>query len=444
MLQKNDVAWGDWGIFSFDKFLMEFQGSEEFMRYPFDGYYSHSVAIDDFLNDRPSQDSACPELFIALFEFARRRVPHRVQDITGEASLYNPLRDNRAGARPSIPDRAPDIFKFILEGDEKKGHALVVEFDQPAGSLDNLLDDCIPLRKIGEVNAHAVSIVNKFPAYVRLMDDKLFRLLSKLGFMAQGNGLDSKFSTVTTIPFGINMVSFPFVYAESLSELPVFDVYATLKAAQNALKRGIKGSHNQQYDLFFNIEPLAGGTIPRIHVQTYLRTHRDAKEVHKFSEEALISLRDFSSNERITLGPPNRSWQAYAPPVKRGKYDVRLELRHAREKAFDALNDKELWDLGEQLVYHSRVLDEVIGIKARNIQIFPTGVIISPFAVAGGHEKAMNERIYGLPPFHFARQYNDKKVIMPKDLYRRPIDSQGLRAFNALVDEDCLMVRKAA
>ena len=448
MLLRDEIPWGDWGIFSYDKFIEEFGYSKEFMNTRAEGYYDYQQAIGDFLMDREAKgDSCCTGLFSGLDTFARRRIPHRVEDVMGKASLYNPLRDNRAGARPSIPDRAPDIFKFILEGDEKKGHALIVEFDQQItknDSLDDLFQDSVPLRKVGDADAHAVTIINRFPAYVRVFDERLSKLLDKIGFLSHEKLSNGKLSALTTIPFGINMVSFPFQYAESFSDVSVFDLYSILKSSQNALRRGLQNTRNPYYDLFFNVEPLAGGTIPRIHTQIYLRTDMQSEETYRVSDEASISMRDFTDKHIVRLGPPNKSWQAYSSPVKSGKYDVRLELLRERKKPFDVLDDRELWDLAEQLVYHSHALDEVIGIKARNVQIFPTGVIIRPFAVDGGHEKSINERIYGLPPIHFSHQYNAVIAKLPKEAYRKPEDGRGAKTFMQLFDPGSEIVRRAA
>jgi hypothetical protein len=105
-------------------------------------------------------------------------------------------------------------------------------------------------------------------------------------------------------------------------------------------------------------------------------------------------MRDFAARDVATLTGGNRSWQAYIPPIREGRFDVRIELK-AGSKEFLELSDVELWDLAEVLVFHSNALDVVYGIPERNIQLFPTGAVVRPFAVDGGLEKMY--RYYGVP-----------------------------------------------
>ena len=445
----DNISWGDWGTYTFKKFMLDFSSSEEFMRASFEGYYSHTSAVEDLLsNSITPGNSLTPELPISLYKFATRTVPHRLEDITGTSVVYNPQRDCRDGARPSVPKQAPDILKWILEGEKGKGNAIVLEFDQETrlGYDDFYLKD-IPLRKLNKQDAHAVTIINKFPAYVRIMDDKLVQLLDKIGFLSRGKFKDGKPSVLKTIPFGLNFVSFPFDYADSLSEMPVYNLYSTMKSTQRTLKRAFESTDNSDspYDVFFNIGCLAGGTIPRIHMQTYFRTKQDPDETYDYHEEGKVSLRYFAESDLIEIEPGNRNWNAYIPQIKTGRFDIRFELKNQRQKKFADLGDIELWDLAEMLVYHSNILDEVIGIPERNIQFFPTGIIIRPFAVDGGHEKTRPELIQGQPAYQFGRTYNEihSKILKDK-MYAVPRDKRGSKNFKKLIDESSPILRKIA
>lgn len=441
-----NMNWGEWGTYFFDKFMKDFELSEDFMVADLQGYYSHNNAINDILSGEKSKgDSLTSGICIALYEFATKTVPHRIESLEGESVVCNPQRDNREGAQPSIPKQAPDIFKWILEGDENRGQAIISEFNQETtlGYDDHFAKE-IHSRKINDLEAHAVSIVNKFPAYVRIMDDKLVKLLESIGFISDNKVIDKKSAYLKTIPFGLNFVSFPFNYSESLSSISVFELYATMKSTQNSLKRELK-SEKDIYDVFFNIGCLAGGTIPRIHMQTYLRTKKSPEETYNYQSEGNISLKDFGESERIKLNSNNRNWETFIPQVKKGKYDIRLELKKEKGKPFAYLNDFELWDLSEILIYNSNILDNSVGISERNIQFFPTGVVIRPFAVYGGHENTRTEMIQGKPAYQIRKSLdNTKPKISKQKMYVIPNDKRGQETFRKLIDESSTIFKIAS
>lgn len=448
-IRNNDIGWGDWGTYTLKRFVSDFSASKEFMQASFEGYHSHTAAIEDMLSGSISPgNSLTPEFPQALRKFADRTVPRRLEDFTRESNINNPHRDCRDGAQPSVPKQAPDVLKWILEGEEGKGNAIVSEFDQETklGYDDFYLEE-IPLRKLNEQDAHAVTIINKFPAYVRIMDDKLVRLLDKIGFLSHDKFKDGKHSVLKTIPFGLNFVSFPFDYAGSLSEIPVHDLYSTMKSTQRTLERAFESADNSDapHDVFFNIGCLAGGTIPRIHMQTYFRTQQDLDETYDYHKEGKTSLRDFAESDLVKIEPSNRSWNAYIPLIKKGRFDIRFELKNQRQKKFADLEDTELWDLAEMLVYHSNVLDSVIGIPERNIQFFPTGIIIRPFGVDGGHEETRPESIQGQSAYQLGRTYNETHLKILRDtMYAVPQDKRGSKTFKRLIDKSSPILRRIA
>ena len=56
------------------------------------------------------------------------------------------------------------------------------------------------------------------------------------------------------MPFGLNFVSFPFTYHESLSKIPIYTLFSTIKAAQEGLKKSILTilPQDKQYDAFLH------------------------------------------------------------------------------------------------------------------------------------------------------------------------------------------------
>jgi len=449
-ISPENVAWSDWGNYSYGKFLSMFSTSEELMSIQIEGAPD---ALESLLNDQGI--GAEHSLGNAVAEFAKTVVPHR-NEIFGQGNTFSPYRESRPGFQPSIPSRAPDVFKPILEGDTEKGHAIIAAFNQDTDvELDDLFTEGVLARTIGNTEAHALTIVNRFPAYVRVMDKKLEQLLKKIGFETPSHIKPTK---LTSIPFGMNLVSFPFEYHESLSTMPIYTLYSTMKAAQRGLKKTFSITNTFFHNVFFNIEPLAGGTIPRIHMQTYIRTRGHPKETYEFPLEAKISSRDFEEKEISKLGIENRSWFAYSPSVKSGKYDLKLELKQETEKDFSDLNKLELWDLAEIMIYLSRGLDETLQstdkktgekkiIKERNVLFFPKGVVVRPFGVEGGQERSSNEKIYGKSPEIFAKDFMKtmrETYFSRKTHYTMPKDYRGIEEFQRIVNENSPIYKRSA
>jgi hypothetical protein len=435
-------------VYGIKEFVKGFSESSEF-KDTAQGYTDCGTAIEDMIAGRGAdRDSAAPWLDRAMYKYATRMVPHRVEDPQGRANVFNPYREVRAGAQPSIPRQGRDVFRDILEGDEKRGHALIADFDQETEvPPDDLLQTRVGVRRVEAATAHAVAIVNKFPAYVRVIDENLHTLLQRIGFVSRSRFRDGKLATLRTIPRGVNLVTFPFKYVESLSDMPVFDLYAVLRATQRSLlaTRALGRSPTLPYDVFFNIKELAGGTLARIHMQAYVRTWTELEERYDLNAEGLLSMQGWGEKEVTRLQCDNRNWSAYVPPVRSGKFDIRLGLKHETWKEFVDLAELELWDLAEMLVYHSNVLDCYPGIPERNVQFFPTGVVIRPFAVDGGHEKIRQERIYGQPGPVFAARYDETVPPVVKALlYREPEDACGSGIFHRLIDGDSHILRLAS
>ncbi len=445
-MNRDQIKWGEWGIYSYKQFIADYLKSEEFKKAPMGGYQSLDSMISSLLtDDAMGSDSLDFHGPAALFSFAVKKVPHRVEDATHISNVYNPQRDCREGAKPSIPKQGPDIFKNILEGDPAKGHAIISSFDQDNSiEPDDLYTDIVESRKLIETDAHSVSIVNKFPSYVRIMDDDLVKLMQAIGFISDDRYNYGKPAVIRTIPFGLNFVSFPYDYYENLSSISVFSLYTTLSAAQKSLKRAMKNTKDPVYDVFFNFKELAGGTLPRLHMQTYLRTSRNRNETYSYQPEGLISQKDLPKNDTVALEPGNRSWSPYAPLVKQGKFDIRFELNNEHNVGFADLSEKQLFDLSEMLVYHSNVLDAAVGIDARNVQFYPTGIVIKPFAVVGGHEQMLNEKIYGQSSQDFGYLYNKISLGKKTGIYCEPKDERGKSDFLRLVDNNSSILERVA
>jgi hypothetical protein len=99
---------GEWGVFPFSQFMDDFSRSREFLQAPLEGYYDYQAAIESLISGHDDlRDSLTVGLPMALYAFAERTMPLRMQDDLGLSIVYNPQRDRRVGARPSVPIRVP-------------------------------------------------------------------------------------------------------------------------------------------------------------------------------------------------------------------------------------------------------------------------------------------------------------------------------------------------
>ncbi len=462
LTKLEDIALGGWGIYLYDKFFADFQKSPEFKRARFE-CQDFNRTIKEYLLDSPlpvivSDSDSVDGLYSAIYEFAKGKIPRRFAGLGGIA-LDNPTRNNRPCASPLIPIGGSDPLEFIVKGDKEKGHAIVLGYDYEDLDIDNSLITYVPLRQINKEPAHSATIVNKFHTYVRIMDDELYCLLRKIGFFNSNDFLDGKRIISTSIPFGINSVSFPLEYYKEMN-VPLFNLYSTMKSSQSTLNRIISSTKIERpiYNTFFNVGRFAGGTVTRTHMQIYIRTRIEKGESYDYPEEGKVSLRNYheSSTKPMELQPSNSTWQAYFSPARAGKYDIRFELKSSEKKEFIHLNDKELWGISEMLIYHTNTFKEYLSEKLKeqqengeeievslNMLFYPKCVIMHPFVTVGGHEIALNEYINDFSYSTFIREYNsfNNRGLSRDFVYNVPNDARGLADYQRLMDENSIIYK---
>ena len=310
----------------------------------------------------------------------------------------------------AIPTAGSDVFASIIAGDEAKGPAIFAAFDR---------DSIFPLDDLRTAEARACAVpsdvvavcaVNRFTAYVREMEPDLLVLLEKVKFVRPVRGSGEYPPGQAHHPIRLQSRDFPSGVLFVPGGCP--DTSALRHAAGDSTCAGTccRARRNVEdcvYAVFCNQGVLCGGTQPRVDLQIYVRTDTDHEGVHSMRPDGYLGKEDFEEEDWYPLHAPNRSWAAYAPNLHEGRFDVHLHPRDGGRADFLHLRREQLFDLAEALVYHNTVLDRFVDkVLDRNILFFPWGVVVRPFAVHGGLEEMLNERIYGLSPLCFAELYN--------------------------------------
>lgn len=324
----------------------------------------------------------------------------------GHFSYISPVRSSRPGE-----NQAPvvkDVFKDIVEG---KDYAIPVTLDEKP--LDSVFSVepimCESLR-----DYTSVTIVNRFPAMVRHIDPEIKETVSRL--------VEDKY---TRIAFGINLVTFPTSYYETLSDVPLEILVSMLSSMKSAIIRAVEESRSKGFRLipvypFFNIGRLAGGTQPRLHSQVYIDLNEDGHGAYMESilqafEEMRINsgchLCTSRHEDRIVY--ENETWISWATSSPRRNYHVRAAPKRHVARYTD-LSSSELLGLADVLRRVSRAMDRLGITRDRNVLFYsnPYGydsffhmfIDIIPFEHVGGIEMLDSVRVARVTPEEAAEQ----------------------------------------
>jgi len=327
----------------------------------------------------------------------------------GHFSYVSPVRSYRPGeSRESI---VKDAFKDILEG---KDYAIPVTLnDQPLDSpfsVEPILCDTLK-------NYTAVTIINRFPAMVRHIDPEIKERVERM--------VEDRY---TKIALGINLVTFPTGYYETLSDVPVEVLAAMLSSMKKAIQFSVEESFRRGFRLipvypFFNIGRLAGGSQPRLHSQVYFDLNEDGHGA--FMESILQAFEEMRKENDCHLCTSrhdgrmfyeNSTWIAWATSSPRRNYHVRLApKRHVAR--FTDLTSDEIRGLAETLKLVSIAMDKVGIARDRNVLFYslPFGyssyfhlfVDVIPFESIGGIEMLDSVRVARVVPEEAASQLRE-------------------------------------
>jgi len=335
---------------------------------------------------------------IVLFDEATGKAI-RIGKRRGHFSYISPVRGARPGASGGKPPR--DVFGEIAAG---RDYAIFV-------TLDEIIESSVFSVKpvLRDVRRHkAVTIINRFPAMVRHIDPEIEGQVREL--------VENEF---TKIAMGINLVTFPTKYAETLSDVD----YESLKALLKSMIASIRVAVNEAFKAginivpvypFFNIGVMAGGSQPRLHSQVYIDLNKDGHGV--FMENVLTAFAEHakrgycylcttSHEDRIVY--ENSTWIVWATLSPRRNFHLRLApKRHVGR--ITELDGYEVAGLADALIVVSKAMDLADIDRNRNILVYsnPYGydspfhvfVEVIPFERMGGIEVLDSCRVARIAP----------------------------------------------
>ena len=258
------------------------------------------------------------------------------------------------------------------------------------------------------LEGRASTIINRFPAMARVIEEDLLPELERRASALGGR-----------VARGVCLVTFPRDYIftlEAAKPSTVAEILASLKEAirytwEEAEARGFKLIPTYT---FFNLGRAAGGSLPRLHAQTYIDLTQDGHG--RTMEMVLISFLRQKDKGRCLLCESdhggrfiyeNDHFVLWATGSPRRNYHLRFSpKRHVED--ITQLGREELLSLGELLVRVSIALSAEGVDPNRNILIYqrPRGYgsyfhifgEIVPFEPLGGMELLDDSRVCRLSP----------------------------------------------
>jgi len=125
----------------------------------------------------------------------------------GHFSYISPIRGLRPKPKERKPGEVVNIFKPIIAGED---YAIFITLDEER--YENSFSTRPSLKKVSE--RKAVTIINRFPSMVRMLEEDL---VSEIRAKVEDD--------YTKIAFGINLVTLPVRYFESISDARIEDLY---------------------------------------------------------------------------------------------------------------------------------------------------------------------------------------------------------------------------
>jgi len=323
----------------------------------------------------------------------------------GHFSYISPVR----GKRPK-GGAAKDVFQKIITGED---YAIFIAID------DKVRSDPFSLSPelLNVENSKAVTIINRFPATVRFIDKEILEKVKPL--------IEDEF---TRIAFGINLITFPVKYSETLGDIDFEDLVAMFKSMRTAINKVVEVAYKKRIDLlpvypFFNIGPMAGGSQPRLHSQVYIDLNLDG---HGALMENILQAFDemrsrgicylCTSKHEGRIVYENSTWIVWASLSPRRNYHLRLAPKRHVE-TFIELDNFELEGLADALIKISRGLDKLNVERNRNVLIYsnPIGynsifhlyIDLIPFEKIGGIEMLDSCRVARIAPEDVAAELRE-------------------------------------
>ncbi|MEM0231141.1 MAG: hypothetical protein QXT20_02995 [Candidatus Woesearchaeota archaeon] len=428
-LRYEEVPFGHWGIINTENFKREL--IKEYGQDNPDGAEAlNNFSLEEII--KRMEEEACPAL-----ERVLRKIPKKRWDLTlsknirlevnGNKILLNDKYDGRfalisavRGLRPveysekkEEPKPEQDIFARIITGED---YAITIAKDEKEAEHPFSKSP----KKEELTKYKAVTIINRFPAYARIIDQTLEGYINmKIG------GKHTKISK------GINLVTIPIAYYERIEEASPEELGAMLSSMKTAISyvRSAAEAVGIRYIPtypFFNIGKNVGGSLKRLHAQAYIDLNQDGHG--STMEDILKAFEEQQKEGRCKFCIPSE-WQkrefliyenefcsAYATRAPIRNFDTKIiPKRHVED--ITMLSREELNSIGEALIRISKALNKIGAHPDRNILIyqrpfnyesfFHMFIQVLPFENVGGMEMMDEARVVRVDPADFAEKMRE-------------------------------------
>lgn len=358
---------------------------------------------------------------------AARPMEHKDQ---GKKTIENDIRTSEDPEWDSYPI---DIIEPMVRGksyfgatDYLPAYAIIISDNDKI--VDNSFSDQPKIYR--NLSGSAVTMINRYPAMVRIIDPEVLPSLSQA---------IPNYDPNATIAYGVCMLTFPRKYYTSIQSIPTDELKSMFLSMIAAIKATTEYATEElkiraiPISPFINVGKMAGGSLKRIHIQTYMDLDQDGhgtrteillKSFEWMSEKKACHLCNSTHRNRIIL--ENDEWVMFATGSPIRNYHLRFAPKK-HVQSITELKESELKSLAEILRITFAAMDELNIDPNRNIiwNTRPYGYEtefhifgdILPFEFVGGAEMADDMRVVRMSPFIAAQ--NLKKAIAEKDLVNK-------------------------
>ncbi len=280
----------------------------------------------------------------------------------GHFSYISPIRGRRPQASKHT-GQLPDVFEDILAG---KDYAIFVALDDKRAESPFSVQPTMM-----RINGYsAVTIINRYPAMIRYLEESIRDEVKRL--------VEDPY---TRIAYGVNLITFPTKFSETLSDVTRDSLAAMLKSMIAAISYCVEearklGVHLIPVYPFFNIGYMAGASQRRLHAQVYIDLNMDGHGA--LMENILQAFEDqkragschlCTSKHEGRVVYENSRWIVWATSSPRRNYHLRLATKRHVARITD-LDAREVQDLADALIVVSRALDRLGVSKDRNVLFY--------------------------------------------------------------------------
>jgi UDPglucose--hexose-1-phosphate uridylyltransferase len=353
----------------------------------------------------------------------------RTKDVDDDAPIPEPQPEPGEGWEKRGPfDPFEPMFAgkhYITEHSTLPAHAIIIA--DATRTFDDVFSETP--RTYSNLTDGAVTMINKFPAMVRVIDPEI---LPDISNRMAVEDISAK------IAQGVCTVTLPRKYYTHLHIIPTPELQAMFLSMQIAIKGIINAAENRQIvsmpiSAFFNVGKLAGGSMKRIHSQMYFDMVQDGhgarmetllQAFEKMKKNNRCHLDDSIHGSRKRLVLENEDWVMFTTGSPLRNYHLRFSPKEHLQH-LGLVTPKQFFSLSDMLRTIFRALD-VIGVNPnRNIILNtrPYGYTsdfhifgdILPHEFVGGAEMADDMRVVRFSPVETAEKLRETLLELPKE-----------------------------